>query len=230
MKRTLLVRPFRRCLLMSAFLFLASCSAVGPDYKKPDLPPVAQWNSPMLQGLRAEQADPQLISTWWQTLQDEQLADLIQRAVAQNLDLRTATERLQEARVQRGLKEEEQLPTLGASGSIGWGRSNDRTGTEQYGIGLDTGWEIDLFGSVRRSIEAADADLQAQREGLRDVLVSLTAEVALNYVSLRTLQAQLSNVRKSLKIQRESLQLVLWQHEAGLEGELALHQARYNLA
>lgn len=227
MKRIL---PFRRHLLMSVFLLFTGCAAVGPDYHKPEPPPVEQWNSPMLKGLRSEQADPQLLSTWWRILEDEQLTDLIQRAVARNLDLRTAAERVREARLQRGLKEAERLPTLGASGSIGWSRSDDQSGSEHYGVGLDAGWEIDLFGSVRRSIEAADADLQARRERLRDVLVSLTAEVALNYVRLRTTQVQRANVRKSLELQRESLQLVRWQYEAGLEGELALHQAGYTLA
>ncbi|MCI5146291.1 MAG: efflux transporter outer membrane subunit, partial [Candidatus Electrothrix sp. AR3] len=153
----------------------------------------------------------------------------IQRAVDQNLDLRTAAKRVQEARLHRGLKEAESFPVLDASGSTGWSRSNDQTGAEHYGIGLDASWEIDLFGSVRRSIEAADADFQAQQERLRDVLVSLTAEVALNYVGLRTAQVQLANVSKSLETQQESLQLVQWQHEAGLEGELAVHQALYTV-
>ena len=166
MKKTHPFLFFRRHFFVPALLLLSGCTAVGPDYQKPELPPIEQWNSPMLRGLQAEQADPQLLSSWWRILRDKQLSDLIQRAVAKNLDLRTATERVQEARLQRGLKETKQLPTLGTSGSSGWSRNNDQSGTEHYGIGLDAGWEIDLFGSVRRSLEAAEADLQARQESL----------------------------------------------------------------
>ncbi|XOF35169.1 MAG: efflux transporter outer membrane subunit [Candidatus Electrothrix sp. YB6] len=224
-------RPFRHyCFLPVFFLLLAGCSAVGPDYHKPELPPVKQWHSPLLKGLQAEQVDPQELASWWEVLRDKQLSDLMQRAVSGNFDLQTAVERVEQARLQRGIMEAEQLPSLDASGSAAWRRDgeNDSSG-ESYGLSLDAGWEADLFGSVRRSLEAAEADLQTSRENLRDVLVSLVAEVALNYVELRSSQVQLANVRKSLAMQRETWQLVKWQVEAGLDDELALHQAQYNL-
>lgn len=162
-------------------------------------------------------------------LEDEQLSSLITRAVNGNLDLKTAAERVEQARLQREIQTTAKFPSLDATGSASWKRDGNESSGENYGTGLNAGWEADLFGSVHRSLEAADADLQTGQENLRDVLVSLTAEVALNYVELRSSQVQLLNVRKSLAIQRETRQLVQWQHEAGLDDELALHQAQYNL-
>ena len=94
---------------------------------------------------------------------------------------------------------------------------------------FDAGWELDIFGGVRRSVEAAEADLQASQEDLRDVLVSLLAEVALNYVEVRTYQARLAVAEANLEAQNETYQLTLWRYQAGLSDELAVQQARYNL-
>ncbi|RWX43317.1 Outer membrane efflux protein, partial [Candidatus Electrothrix aarhusensis] len=214
------------CLLLQ---LLTACAVVGPNYQKPALRLNEQWNSPLLKGLQAEQADSRQLATWWEVLEDEQLSSLIERAVADNLDLQTATERVEQARLQREIQTTAELPSLDATGSASWKRDGNDSSGESYGTGLDASWEADLFGSVRRFIEAAEADFQASQEELRDVLVSLVAEVALNYVELRSSQVQLANMRKSLVMQRETLQLVQWQHEAGLDDELALHQAQYNL-
>jgi NodT family efflux transporter outer membrane factor (OMF) lipoprotein len=214
------------CLLLQ---LLTACAVVGPNYQKPALRLNEQWNSPLLKGLQAEQADSRQLATWWEVLEDEQLSSLIERAVADNLDLQTATERVEQARLQREIQTTAELPSLDATGSASWKRDGNDSSGESYGTGLDAGWEADLFGSVRRFIEVAEADFQASQEELRDVLVSLVAEVALNYVDLRSSQVQLTNVRKSLVMQRETRQLIQWQYEAGLDDELALHQAQYNL-
>ncbi|MCI5130592.1 MAG: efflux transporter outer membrane subunit [Candidatus Electrothrix sp. EH2] len=228
MNRTPPFRYFRSSCFLPVFFLLAGCTVVGPDYFKPELP-LYEWHSPLRKGLQVEQAASQQLASWWNVLQDEQLSDLIQRAVAGNLDLQTAAERVEQARLQRDITEAGRLPSLDASSNASLNRDgrNDSSG-ESYGS-LNAGWEADLFGSVRRSVEAAEADVQARRETLRDVLVSLTAEVALNYVELRSAQVQLANVRKSLAMQRETRQLVQWQVEAGLDDELALHQARHSL-
>ena len=88
---------------------------------------------------------------------------------------------------------------------------------------------MDLFGGIRRSVEAAQANLEAGEEDLRDVLVSLLAETALNYVEVRTFQARLAAAEASLKTQEETYQLTLWRSQAGLGDELDVQQARYNL-
>ena len=224
------LRPLRRCSFLLFFLLPTACSMVGPDYYRPYLSLTGQWHAPLRKGLQAEPADPQHLASWWEVLQDEQLSSLIERAVQGNLDLKTAAERVEQARLQRGVTEAGQLPSLDAAGNAAWRRDGEKDSSgESYGLSLDAGWEADLFGSVRRSLEAAEADLQTGRESLRDVLVSLTAEVVLNYVEVRSAQVQLANVRKSLAMQRETRQLVQWQVEAGLDDELALRQAQYNL-
>jgi NodT family efflux transporter outer membrane factor (OMF) lipoprotein len=98
-----------------------------------------------------------------------------------------------------------------------------------YSASLDAGWELDLFGGVRRSVEVATANLESVEESLRDVLVTLLAETALNYVDVRTYQSRIAAAEASLKMQEETYQLVLWRVEGGLGDELAAQQARYNL-
>ncbi len=221
--------PFSSVLLYGLLQLLTACAVVGPDYQKPELRLAEQWHSPLLKGLQAEQADPRQLASWWEMLEDEQLSSLITRAVNGNLDLKTAAERVEQARLQREIQATSNRPSLDASSNASWRHDGNESSGENYGTGLDAGWEADLFGSVRRSVEAAEADFQASREELRDVLVSLVAEVALNYVDLRSSQVQLLNVRKSLVMQRETRQLIQWQYEASLDDELALHQAQYNL-
>jgi NodT family efflux transporter outer membrane factor (OMF) lipoprotein len=98
-----------------------------------------------------------------------------------------------------------------------------------YNTGFDAAWEVDIFGGLRRSLEAAEGDLQASEEDLRDVLVSLVAEVATNYVEVRSYQARLDVAQKNLGTQSETYRLTVWQYEAGLNDELNVQQARYNL-
>jgi NodT family efflux transporter outer membrane factor (OMF) lipoprotein len=173
------------------------------------------------------------LAAWWKTLKDQQLSRLIERAETGNRDLRKAAARIREARARRGLSEADRYPTLDASSSVTRSRGSADTGgtttRDLFAAGLDASWEIDLFGSVRRSVEAADADLQAVQEDLGDTLVTLLAEVALNYIDLRTGQARLAVTEASLKSLKETHNLALWRAEAGLGDELAVKQARYNL-
>ena len=184
-------------------------------------------------GLTVRETHPQSLTTWWTTLNDPELSRLIERAVGRNRDLKKAEVRVREARARRGLSEADRFPTLDATGSVTRSRGSAETGAattrDLFSAGLDASWEIDLFGGVRRSVEAAEADLQAAGEDLHDTLVSLLAEVALNYVDLRTGQARLAVTETSLKSQEETHRLALWRSQAGLGDELAVQQARYNL-
>jgi NodT family efflux transporter outer membrane factor (OMF) lipoprotein len=177
--------------------------------------------------------DPQALAAWWTTLNDPELSSLIDRAVLGNLDLKKALARVREARARRGMAKADLFPTLDATGSATWSRSSKDTGTgktsDLYAASFDAGWELDIFGGVRRSVEAAEADLRTGHEGLRDVLVSLLAEVALNYVEVRTFQTRLTVAEANLEAQNETYQLTLWRYQAGLSDELAVQQARYNL-
>ena len=140
---------------------------------------------------------------------------------------------MREARAQRGISQADLFPTLDASGGASRKRTSASTysGAEYnlYSGGFDAGWEIDVFGGLRRSVEAAQADLEASEADLRDVLVSLTAEVGLNFLEARTYQTRLNVALDNLRAQKETFDLIKSRFDAGLSDELALQQARYNL-
>jgi NodT family efflux transporter outer membrane factor (OMF) lipoprotein len=235
MNRPLKVKGLRvaqRILAVLAIAALAGCAAVGPNYIPPQTPVSTIWNTPLQGGITVK-TEPRNLADWWTTLNDPELSRLIERAVAGNRDMKRAAARIREARARRGLSKAGLYPTLDASGSAARSRGSADMGpvttTDLFSAVLDASWEIDLFGGVRRSVEATDADLQAAGEDLHDTLVSLLAEVALNYVDLRTAQARLAVTETSLKSLEESLRLTQWRAQAGLGDELAVEQARYNL-
>jgi NodT family efflux transporter outer membrane factor (OMF) lipoprotein len=206
---------------------------VGPDYFPPDTPVSATWHTELKGGLSAKETDPQILAAWWKTLSDPGLSSLIDRAVSGNLDLKKALARVREARARRGMAKADLFPTLDAAGSAAWNRTSKNTGSgksyDLFAATFDAGWELDIFGGVRRSVEATTGDLQASQEDLRNVLVSLLAEVALNYVEVRSFQTRLVAAEANLESQSETYQLTQWRYEAGLTDELAVQQARYNL-
>nr|WP_319393695.1 efflux transporter outer membrane subunit [uncultured Desulfobacter sp.] len=221
------------CLIFIFVILLTGCMAVGPEYKQPDISSGEAWHAPMQQGLSQAPADPNALAQWWTMLNDPVLTDLVSRAVQNNLDVKLALERIRQYRLLKGIEQSDRLPALDASGGASWtGTSNENsagTVSKSYSAGLDASWEIDLFGRIQRSIEAADATLSARQEALRDALVSLTADLAASYIDVRTAQIRLDVVRKSIESQTESFQLTRWQHQAGLTDELDVHQARYSL-
>ena len=231
--KTTFIKPTLCLPVVLVILVLTGCATVGPDYVPPKKSVSKDWYTQLKGGLSTEEMDPQTLAAWWTTLNDPELSSLIDRAVLGNLDLKKALARVREARARRGMAKADLFPTLDATGSATWSRSSKDTGTgktsDLYAASFDAGWELDIFGGVRRSLEAAGADLQASQEDLRDVLVSLLAEVALNYVEARTFQARLAFAETNLEAQNETYQLTLWRYQAGLSDELAVQQARYNL-
>lgn len=225
---------------MSAFLLAVccvvlatACAPVGPNYSPPKTEAPPAWNSSMQDGLTAVSPDPESLARWWEILEDPVLVALITEAVKDNLDLKQARARVRQARALRGVTRAGLFPGVDAVGAArGYQSSNSGgSGTVDYlfDAGFDAGWEIDVFGGIRRSVEAATADLQASVADLRDVLISLAAEVGLNYVEARTFQARLAVARANLKTQEHTYGFIQSRHEAGLINKLALEQARYNL-
>jgi outer membrane protein, multidrug efflux system len=214
-------------------VILTGCASVGPNYNPPKAPVSTDWSTQLGGGLTAQEMNPQTLAAWWATIDDPVLSRLINRALAGNLDLKKAGARIREARARSGITKAARFPTLDATGSVVRNRSSAETNigmtSSLYAVGIDAGWELDIFGGVRRSVEAAEANLGASQEGLRDVLVSLLAEVALNYIEVRTYQALLAVAEENLAAQGETYQLTLWRFEAGLSDALAMEQARYNL-
>jgi len=199
----------------------------------PETPVSPTWHTQLKGGLSAGEVDPKTLAAWWKTLNDPELSSLIDRAILGNLDLKKALARVREARARRGIAKADLFPTLDATGSATWSRTSKDTGSgktsDLYAANFDAGWELDIFGGVRRSVEAAQGDLQASEEDLRNVLVSLLAEVALNYIDVRTSQVQIAVAEANLEAQSETYQLTRWRYEAGLSDELAVQQARYSL-
>lgn len=228
-----LIRALMRCGVIVVVAVFMGCAAVGPDYAPPDTPLPGAWHAQLKNGLISEETDPEQLAQWWTVFNDTHLTRLIRRAAAENLDLKQAEARLREARARRLLTEADQYPALDVTGSATRSRSSENTGSGAtrtlYATGFDAGWEIDVFGGVRRSVEAAEADFMASREDLRNVMVSLAAEVALNYIELRTFQARLATAQMSINNLEEIYQLTQWRFNAGLTDELDVHRARSSL-
>lgn len=220
-------------LLIIALAMISGCAAVGPDYRTPDTQAPQNWHTPLDNGLKGKMTDPQTLAEWWTTLNDAVLNDLIRKAIAGNLDLKDARARVREARANRHISRAELFPGIDATGSFKKSQSSETSGggieTDLSSVGFDASWELDLFGGIRRSVEAATADLEASREDLHDVLVSLLAEVALNYIDVRTYQSRLDAAEGNLKAQQETFRLTELRCQAGLTTELAVQQAKYNM-
>ncbi|MEJ2520256.1 MAG: efflux transporter outer membrane subunit, partial [Desulfuromonadales bacterium] len=214
-------------------LSLCGCSAVGPDYVKPEPGVPSAWYGELQDGLTDTAIDPRTLAQWWSTLDDPTLSGLMVRAVRGNLDLKNARARVREARALRGINRAKLFPIIDATGSATKSRnttsSNDGTVSELYSVGFDAGWELDVFGGVRRSVEAAEADLEASWENLHDVLVSLLAEVALNYMEVRTFQARFAVAEANIAAQEATYEYTRSRFEAGLSNELPVQQALTNL-
>jgi multidrug efflux system outer membrane protein len=227
-----------RPILAAAVALAAQACTVGPDYEPPDLSPTLSdaWHADVAAELSADETP---LVRWWETFGDTTLTQLIRRAELANRDLVVAVGRVEEARALRGVAKGGLLPDLVLDGSYTRFRlsENGLQGGQLAGRefdlwsgGLSLSWEIDLFGRVRRSIEAASAELDASVEDYRDVLVTLYAEVAAAYVDVRTFQQRLSFAGANADAQRRSLQLTRDRFRAGLTSALDVTQAESNLA
>lgn len=214
---------------LSAALILAGCASVGPNYQAPDTA------APTLQKVDASrESAAQFQADWWKQFNDPTLDALIQRAATENLDLRIAVARLQESRALLSGAKSDRLPSVDTD--IDYSRSRGQQpgfGTQRqtvssYRAGFDASWELDLFGGVRRSVEAAGADLGASEAALHGVQVSLLAEVARNYFELRGTQLRLDIAHRDIANQRETLRLttVRQQLGSGSEQDVASASAR----
>ncbi len=179
-------------------------------------------------------APKQDLSRWWRQLNDPLLDELIEQALTSAPDMRLAQVRLKQVRASRDLAIAGLFPSLGASASA----TRSKTGTEAggsgaarslYAAGFDASWEPSIFGGQRDAASGAEADVAASAATLESTRVSLAAEVALEYVTLRTYQQRLAIARDNAASQAETLQLTDWKQQAGLATSLDVEQARTNL-
>ncbi|WP_459663123.1 TolC family protein, partial [Novosphingobium sp. 11B] len=204
-------------LLSLATGLLAGCT-VGPDYAGP---PKTASDAAGAAFVRADagttSAPP--VADWWKTLGDPQLDALITRALASNTDIRAAEARLRQARAALGEQRANSAPKASASAlyahahipgaSLG---SSDSSGSSSsdlnlYNLGFDASWEIDLFGGQRRTVEAARAQMEGTEASLADVQVSISANVAQNYLNLRDRQQRIALGEQSVAMQTDMLAL-----------------------
>ena len=147
-------------------------------------------------------------------------------SVLPTLDIQTAQSRLRQARLQYNLAAADAYPSL--SGALSASRQEtDTASSEQYRAGLDARWELDIFGGIRRGKEAALAQTEASEADLQDVMTSLLADVALNYVEMRVYQNRIKTTEASLANQQDTLDLTRWRAQSGLVTQLDVEQALY---
>lgn len=218
--------------LFSLSITLSSCM-VGPDYTIPETADSINISSIVYPDVRFEQTD---LSHWWDIFNDTQLSNLISRGEEKNLDIQIAIARVKEARATLGIQDSGLYPAVDANGGIAWGKESESinplatSSQTKYALSADASWEIDLFGRIRRSIEAATADYQASWEEHNSVLITIRAEIATNYLSYRSLQAQLETARKNIASQQEMLNLTQVRYDNGISTYLDVAQASRVLA
>jgi outer membrane protein, multidrug efflux system len=219
-------------MMVTAGLGLLAGCAVGPDYHPPKANVSAQWASPLVDG---ETNSPSDLAAWWKNFNDTNLDSLVMIAVQSNITLHVAEARVREARAEQGVVAGSLWPSVGSSASYSrnrWGQNSFPPlppGTaldyNAYNAGFDAAWELDIFGGTRRAVEAANAEIGAAQFGQRDVLVSLLAEVARNYIGARAYQQRLVITRQNIQVQQEILDLTSNRFQNGLSSDLDVQQA-----
>lgn len=206
-----------------ASLILPACAS-GPDYRAPGTAslgvPDAYLSGP------SPSASPEELAAWWRQFGDPALDAIVEQALANNLDLAVAATRLRQAREALVQTRAGRLPAIGASAGVSQDADFDGNDRRTLSLGADASYEADLFGGVRRGIEASRADLEAAGYDLATVRIAIVGEVVTNYIQARLAQAQLATARDTLGIADENLEIAGWRVRAGLVSSLDSEQAR----
>ena len=217
---------------------LSACGTVGKDFVAPQ-----GIDTPAFRHAAAEPSDQaaRLPAAWWTVFGDKELDQLEQRALRDNPNVRAAAQRLVQAQAQLGVTRASQLPTVGVSAGV----SNSRTSAEtpmgvtfggrsikgnEFSVGANFSYELDLWGRVRRAVEAADAQALAAQDDRDGVMLMLSGQVATTYWQLRGLDADIAILNDALATRRESQQLIEARFNAGLSNELDVSRTRIERA
>jgi multidrug efflux system outer membrane protein len=232
------MRRLRPTSLVILIPLLGGC-AVGPNYKRPRVAVPSQWTVAATRGTETKSPET---DEWWASFQDPELNSLVDRSVSRNLDLKLALERVQEARAARGVARSFFFPSIdgAASGTRNRQRVIAPVGPQNSPLiapveynnfqgGLSASWELDVFGGIRRNVQAATADMTAAEENRRDVLVILLGDVGRVYAQLRGFQRRLEIANKNIKTQQDTLDLTSARAKAGLATELDVSRAAAQL-
>jgi NodT family efflux transporter outer membrane factor (OMF) lipoprotein len=228
-------------------MLLAGCTA-GPNYVRPKIQisnTFSTWPStrpaqvPYAETVIATHAAPLAdLAHWWEAMHDPELNSLLDRAVTGNLDLQVAIARLQESRAVVAEYTGQSLPNLDLTGDGGWGTTSNisrgglvggplaaavnTTGVRQVSqvLGVDSEFELDLFGNLRRQIQALNADAVAANEVRNQVLVTLLGDVAHSYIEIRTLQLRVSIIESAISVEQNAADVERIRYQRGITNEL----------
>jgi len=228
----------KSAIALAVATLLSACGTVGKDFVAPK-----GIDTPAFRHAAAEPQDQaaRLPAAWWTVFGDATLSQLEERALRDNPNVRAAAQRLVQAQAQLGVTRASQLPTVGVSAGV----SNSRTSAEtpmgvtfggrsikgnEFSVGANFSYELDLWGRVRRAVEAADAQALAAQDDRDGVMLMLSGQVATTYWQLRGLDADIAILNDALATRRESQQLIEARFNAGLSNELDVSRTRIERA
>jgi len=212
---------------------------VGPDYTEPETDASAVWGTDTARSSARLNSQTTPDPKWWKALGDADLERVVRLAVRRNSDLEQARQRARKARSLVGVAESRLLPTVSANGAYNqvrisenfpvldrfFGRGQVSPEQELYSATFDAGWEIDIFGGARRRVQAAAGRAEAAEAGRRHVLLTVVAESARNYVSLRQSQEEAAALERSIALQEDTVALARDQDESGVGTRLAVERS-----
>ena len=219
----------RLFVLTCVALALGGC-AVGPNYVRPTVDTPPSWR------MTDAEAKDVANAAWWGQFNDPVLDNLIHSALQENLDLQIASARVDEFAGRYGFVRADLFPQVGANAAAGRQRITEETGNtlppgfnntlNNYSATLNAGWELDVWGRIRRATESARAELVASEEGRRAVILSLVGSVAGSYVNLRDLDRQLEISKETAKTRGDSLGIFKLRFEGGFSSEVEYVQVK----
>ena len=229
------------CLLLLILFSACGCTMVGPDYQIPDMADKhgKEWRGGPGSGERTSITMDAPAVNWWELFNDPELTRLVREVVERNLDLAKARERIVEAGLRRRLAGADRLPYINLDGKIVQAGTGENAvnlegpppGEEEniFSAGGFAGWEPDLWGRVARRVESADRSYEAELETYRHAAVSLTAELVLAYIDVRSLEERLRALETNIELLTKSLQLAALRYRTGISTELDVKQIRRQL-
>ena len=204
-------------------LMLSGCTKLGPDFMGVGKPPIPEkWKH---EGKKNDKA----IAQWWKTFHDPTLNTLVQKTYAQNLDIKSAGLRIAQARSALGISEGLTFPQVQQISSTASSSHTKAIDVASVGLGFDMGWEMDIWGKYARGIEASESDVYASVASYNNIMVSVIAEVARNYINYRTAEERLAYARRNVTIQERVTRMTEIQFNSGNVSELDMQQSRTQL-
>ena len=221
------IAPASLAALLAA-VTVAGCK-VGPEYRRPDPKPVPTFKAQVGPSEANSIAD----LPWWQVFNDKALQSLITEGLTNNYDLQTATARIEEARQQVAVVRSQLFPQVGYQAIaarqkefIPFQQIGKNITYNTFGLALNAAWEMDLWGRIRRASDAAQANMYAQEDVRRAVMLSLASDIASGYFLLLELDRELAIAKDSSKTYKETLDYFTLRFEGGKDTKLAVDRAQ----